>query len=109
MTLYQKIARTSGFNSVATMTTETGGAFQFALPAPELNSVFYVRSGGAKSARTHVEIAGPQVVIDTPASGTPLPLGAGRAADQRRADSRVVTITGTVSPADPGATVALAA
>ncbi len=106
VTLYQKIARTSGFDSVATMTTETGGAFQFAVPAPELNSVFYVRSGRAKSARTHVEIAGPQVVIDAPVSGTPLPLGPGRAAN-RGADSRVVTISGTVTPADPGATVSL--
>jgi hypothetical protein len=107
VTLYQKIAGTPGFDSVATTTTEAGGAFQFALPAPELNSVFYVRSGGAKSARTRVEIAGPQVVIDAPANGAQLTLGAWRAADSDGADSRAVTITGTVSPADPGATAAL--
>jgi hypothetical protein len=107
VTLYQKIARTPGFNSVATTTTEAGGEFQFALPAPELDSAYYVRSGGVKSARTHVEIAGPQVVIDAPASGSQLALGAWGAADSDGTDSRAVTITGTVSPADPGATAAL--
>ncbi len=105
--LYQKVARTPGFNSVATTSTEAGGAFQFAVPAPEVNSVFYVRSGSAKSARAHVEITGPEVVIDAPTNGTQLPLGAWRAADGDGADSRVVTITGTVSPADPGATATL--
>jgi hypothetical protein len=107
VTLYQKVARTSGFNVAATASTEANGDFHFALSGPEGNSVFYVRSEGVKSARTRVKVAGPQVVIDAPANGTPLFVAASRAAAASGGDNSTVTFTGRVSPADPGATVTL--
>ncbi len=107
VTLYQKIARTPGFEAVASTGLEADGAFQFLLTGPEHNSVFYVRSGGAKSARARVAITGPRVVIDAPAGGAQLLLGTRHAANTAEAVTEAVTFTGTVTPADPGATVTL--
>jgi hypothetical protein len=101
--LFQKTAGSHRFTNVATATTEADGAFQFALPGLERDSVFYVRCDGVKSARTHVDATGPQVAINGPANGTPLLLGPGQTAGSRG----VVTFTGTVDPADPGARVIL--
>jgi len=106
VTLFQKLAHTAGFNVAATATTEANGAFQFAPGSLEDNSVFYVRCDGAKSARTSVEVA-PQVTISTPVAGAQLLLGSARASRASADDGSAVTFTGTVSPADPGATVSL--
>jgi len=106
VTLYQKLAHTAGFNVTATASTEADGTFQFAPGSLEDNSVFFVRSDGAKSARTSVEVA-PQVTISTPAAGAQLLLGSARASRASADDGSAVTFAGTVSPADPGATVSL--
>ena len=106
VTLYQKLARTPGFNPVGTATTEVGGAFQLTTAELEINSVFYVRAAGAKSLRTSVEVA-PQVTLTTPAPGTQLLAGNTRARGASASDSSAVAFTGTVSPTDTGATVSL--
>ncbi len=114
VTLFQKVAHVPGF-SIAATTTTTGanGAFQFSLSGPEADSMFYVSSDGAKSTRTRVEVAGPQVVIDAPTAGTQLFVGADHTASDSEVQSgagvqsSAVTFTGAFSPADAGATVAL--
>ncbi len=106
VTLYQKVAHVPGFSIAATTTTEANGAFRFAPSGVEINSVFYVRSDGAKSAHVSVKVT-PQVTIDAPAAGTQLLVGAAHTAGDSPVDSGAVTFTGTVSPADAGATVAL--
>ncbi len=107
ITLYQKVAHTPGFSIAATATTEADGAFRFTPSGVDVNSVFYVRAGGAKSARVSVKVT-PVVTIEAPAAGTQLFVGGAHAAsDSAAVDSGAVTFTGTVSPADVGATVAL--
>jgi hypothetical protein len=106
VTLYQKIAHTPGFGIAATATTEANGAFRFTPSGVEVNSVFYVRAGGAKSARVSVKVT-PEVTIEAPTAGTQLFVGAAHTASDSPANSGAVTFTGKVSPADAGATVAL--
>ena len=106
VTLYQKVAHTPGFSIVATATTEANGTFRFTPSGVEVNSVFYVRAGGAKSARVSVKVT-PEITIETPTAGTQLPVGTARTASDSATDSGAVTFTGKVSPTDAGATVAL--
>jgi hypothetical protein len=106
VTLYQKVAHTPGFSVAATVTTEANGTFRVTPSGVEVNSVFYVRADGAKSARVSVKVA-PEVTIEAPTAGTQLFVGTARAASDSTADSGAVTFTGKVSPADIGATVAL--
>lgn len=107
VSLYQKAAHTTGFSVAATTSTEANGAFQFALTGPESNSAFYVLCDGVKSLRTSVEVA-PQVTIEAPTAGAPLLAGTAHAPAESAADgTSAVTFTGTVTPADPGATVTL--
>jgi len=121
VTLYQKVARTPGFAIAATATTETNGTFQFAPFGLEINSVFYVGAAGATSARTSVKVAppvtfsgartsvkvAPLVTLSAPAAGTQLFIGGGRTARASAVGRDAVTFSGTVSPADAGATVTL--
>lgn len=107
VTLYQKAAHTPGFAASASTATEANGAFQFALPGVEVDSVFFVRCDGAKSSRVRVKVA-PQVDIEAPATGAQLFAGAGRTTSDSSASAAAqVTITGTVSPVEAGATVEL--
>ncbi len=106
VTLYQKVAHTPGFSMLAIASTEANGTFRFTPSGVEVNSVFYVRAGGAKSARVSVKVT-PKVTIEAPTAGTQLFVGAAHAASDGAADSGTVTFTGKVSPADAGATVAL--
>jgi plastocyanin len=106
VTLYQKLARTPGFTAVATTSTEAGGAFHFSPADLEINSVFFVRADGAKSLRASVGVA-PQVTLTTPAPGTPLLAGDTRAKGATASTAAGVPFSGTVSPADTGATVSL--
>jgi hypothetical protein len=106
VTLLQKLARTPGFNAAATTTTAADGTFQFTPEGLETNSVFYVRAGDARSDRVNVKIA-PQVTIDAPAAGAQLLIGGTHAAHTSVDGAGAVTFTGTVSPADSGATVSL--
>lgn len=107
VTLYQKLAGTPGFTAVATTSPESNGQFQFATDGLGLDSIFYVRIAGAKSARVRVQLA-PVVTIASPVAGTPLFTAAGaRSASAGTLSSSAVTFTGTVSPTDAGATVVL--
>jgi hypothetical protein len=105
VTLYEKAVRAPGFSLVASTSTETGGAFRFALPGPEITSAFYVRCDGGKSARVKIKVA-VQVSIDAPVAGTQLVVGAGHREGSGAAGG-AVTFTGTVGPSDAGATVIL--
>jgi hypothetical protein len=121
VTLYQKLARTSGFAIAASATTEANGTFQFAPLRLQINSVFYVGADGAKSARTSVSVAAPitgsgvhrsakvalLITLSTPTAGTQLFIGGGRTAGAGTAARGAVTFSGTVSPVDAGATVTL--
>jgi hypothetical protein len=111
VTLYQKLAHTPGFNAVATATTEADGSFHFAPATLEADSTFYVSADEAQSSSAHVTVA-PEVTLSTPAAGTQLFVGAGRAArtsatNPSATSPSAVTFTGTVSPAVAGTTVAL--
>jgi hypothetical protein len=118
VTLYQHVARTPGFDPIATATTEADGGFQFPAPPVHVNSILYVSVDQVNSARTRVQVA-PQVTLTTPAAGTPLFVGSARAAhaaagagagagtDSTGASTDAVTFAGTVSPVDAGATVVL--
>ena len=106
VSLFQKIARTPGFNVLATTTTAADGSFQLTPEGLETNSIFYVRAGDAHSDRISVKIA-PQVTISAPLAGAQLLIGAAHAAHAGINDGSAVTFTGTVSPADSGATVSL--
>jgi hypothetical protein len=106
VTLYQKLARTPGFNVSATASTEADDTFQFSLSDLEANSVFYVSADGATSARTSVKVA-PQITIASPTAGTELFTGTLRALRASAESASAVTFTGTVSAADAGATVSL--
>jgi hypothetical protein len=108
VSLYQKLARTPGFELVATTVTEADGAFAFAPASPQTDSSFYVSAAGAQSATAPVTIA-PQVTISAPSAGTELFVGARRASDaqNRLGNAGAVTFTGSVSPLATGATVAL--
>jgi hypothetical protein len=106
VTLYQKLARTPGFNVVATTSTEGDGTFELSLSDLEANSVFYVSADGAHSARTSVKVA-PQITIASPTAGTELFTGTLRALRASAENTNVVTFSGTVSAADAGATVSL--
>jgi hypothetical protein len=107
VTLYQKLAGTPGFTAVATTSPESDGQFQFATDGLGLDSIFYVRIAGAKSARVRVQLA-PVVTIASPVAGTPLFTAAGaRSASAGTLSSSAVSFTGTVSPTDAGATVIL--
>ncbi len=113
VSLFQKLARTPGFNVLATTTTAADGSFQFKPEGLETNSIFYVRAGDAHSDRIAVKIA-PHVTISAPLAGAQLFIGGAHAAsggthaaDPSIDDGSAVTFTGTVSPADSGATVSL--
>lgn len=106
VTLFQKVARTPGFNAAATTTTAADGTFQFTPEGLETNSIFYVRAGDARSGRASVKVT-PSVTIGTPAAGAQLFIGGTHAAHASADNTSAVTFTGTVSPADAGATVSL--
>jgi hypothetical protein len=106
VTLYRRVAGTSGFSELATTTTEASGQFRFEQSGPELNGTFYVRADGARSARVKVKV-GPQVDLEAPTAGTQLPAGPADAASAGASGNRTVTFSGTVTPAIAGTTIAL--
>jgi hypothetical protein len=102
LSVYEQTAGKGGFALVGSPTTEPGGFYQFK-PLPfSTNSVFYVLYAGAQSAHRTIRVSA-AVSLATPPEGTPLFTGGGRL---RRAHN-VVTFSGSVSPKDKGALVAL--
>jgi hypothetical protein len=96
VTVYERTAGTPGFAIVGTATTGPGGSFAFTPPAVTADSFFYVRAAGARSGNRSIKVA-PQVTLGGPAEFSQLHTGA----------RNRVTFTGTVTPADAGAVVAL--
>jgi hypothetical protein len=103
VTVYQHSAGAGGFSVIGSPVTEASGAYQLPTGALHANSVFYVRSVSARSNDKAVKVAA-QVTLSGPPDGSQLLTGGGSAAS--RAQNKV-TFTGTVSPANAGATVAL--
>jgi hypothetical protein len=94
--LLQHTFGTPGFGVVQTTSTDARGFYEFTPAGVNTNSIFYVRSQGATSGRRAVKVAA-QVTLSGPPEGTQLLTGA----------SNKVTFTGTVNPADAGASVFL--
>ena len=97
----------AGASSVlATATTEADGSYHFTAGALETNTIFRVRAGN-RGAHTVVKVA-PQVTLSAPAPGAVLSAVGSAVGAHSRAPARTrSTFTGTVSPADTGAAVAL--
>lgn len=81
---------------LGTATTVAGGFYTVVAPATTANTIFYTAAAGAISPSRPVVVA-PQVTLSGPSEGKALFTGL---------RSRV-TFAGTVTPADPGATVVL--
>ena len=94
--LFEHTLGQPGYTLVQSTTTGALGFYELAPTDVDSNSTFYVRSHGAQSGRRLVRVAA-QVTLSGPPEGTQLLTGAANA----------VTFTGTVTPADAGATVIL--
>jgi hypothetical protein len=103
VTVYQRAGGETGSTEAGTTTTEADGSYKLTPAAFDSNTIFYVRSPGAHSARTVVKVA-PKVTFEGPVAGTQLLTRGDHL--PARAHNRM-TFTGTVSPADPGALIAL--
>lgn len=100
VTLYERPATGGGFSVAGTTTTDSMGYYQLPTPALTNNSVFYAAIGTSSSLDRIVKVAA-QVTLVGPSEE-------GKAATAIRTGRRnAVTFTGTVSPADAGATVLL--
>jgi hypothetical protein len=91
----------SGFTAAGTVTTQADGSFKLTPPAFDTNKIFRIREG-SHGAHTVVRVA-PLITISGPAPGTQASAVGGRL-HAKRARAR---FTGTVSPIDTGALVAL--
>ncbi len=94
--LLEHASGTPKFKVVQTTTTDVHGFYELTVNGIETNSVFYVRSHGAASGSRSVKVTA-DVTLSGPPEGTQLLTGA----------ANKVTFTGTVSPADAGASVIL--
>ncbi len=94
----------SAFAVAATATTEPDGSYLLPASSPQQNAIFKARVGtSAHGAQTAVKVA-PLVTLDAPqstATSSALVTGTPRVPRVK------TTFTGTVTPADPGAQVAL--
>jgi hypothetical protein len=96
----REVGGPSILSEVATATTGPDGAYQFTSAGVDANSVFVVRSPGARSAHIAVKVLA-AVTIQGPTPGAVL-FTRGNAGAHNR-----LTFTGTVSPGEEGAQVAL--
>jgi hypothetical protein len=92
-----------GFGLAGTATTEADGFYALTLPALGASSVFYVRSLGARSTRTLVKVAARVTLLGSVLGTRPF-IGGGHS---HARPQNTVTFTGRVTPATPGAVVAL--
>jgi hypothetical protein len=99
---HQGPAGASSFSTIGTATTEADGSYKLTPAALYTNTAFRVREGNHR-ARTAVKVA-PLVTLSGPAPGAQ----ASALSRSSRSDRPTrATFTGTVSPADTGALVAL--
>jgi hypothetical protein len=92
--LYARPAGSQGFTPVQSTTTEASGAYKFSTAAEQVNTWFFVRAVGARSATQRLLVAA-AVTLTGPPEGTQIETGAPE------------TFSGTVTPADVGARVIL--
>jgi hypothetical protein len=96
-------------SALGTATTDKAGTYQFQTQPLTANTQFYATAAGAQSGRKTVEVS-PKISLVGPADGSQLFTGGGpvfRAHARRLGLSNKVTFSGTVSPEDEGAIVAL--
>ncbi len=96
VTIYARTAESNGFQEVGTATTDANGYYSFLAPSVSTDSLFYASAAGARSGERLVRVA-PEVKLKGPEETKQLLTG-------RRS---AVIFSGTVSPADAGATVIL--
>jgi hypothetical protein len=100
VTLFQRVAGSSGFAVAGTTTTDTHGAYQMTTAAETTNSQFYAAIGASLSRHRSLKVAAQVTLAGPPESKS---LFEGLKTGRRNA----VTFTGTVSPDDAGALVVL--
>jgi hypothetical protein len=106
VTVFQRSVAPRALTTVGTATTDEHGLYQLPTPALQTNSKFFATALGAKSGERAVKVS-PKVDISGPPDGSQLFTGAGPFVRAHGLRSNTVTFTGTVSPQDVGATVAL--
>ena len=109
VTIFQRSAGSSALSTAGTTPTDATGHYQLSTPALLTNSFFYATVLGAQSGQRAVKVA-PKVSVAGPADGSQLFTGGGPfigSHARRLGLSNKVTFTGTVSPADAGALIAL--
>ncbi|MGA8363492.1 MAG: hypothetical protein WB709_03125 [Solirubrobacteraceae bacterium] len=94
--LFEHAHGTPGYTLAQSTSTDARGFYELTQAGVQSDSSFYVRSHRAQSGRRHVRVAA-QVTLSGPPEGTQLLTGR----------PNQVTFTGTVSPADAGASVIL--
>lgn len=98
--ILERDAGSHGFATAATAVSEPDGSYAVALAPLEGSVYVYARFGRARSPREAIRVT-PLVTLAGPAHGAVLPM------TRRRAAQTPVTFSGTVSPSDAGAVVAL--
>lgn len=99
----------AGWAAEGTTSTDPTGNYQFTTPALNTNTQFYATVGEVKSGHKAVRVS-PKVTMGGPPDGSQLFTGGGpvfRAHARRLGFTSKVVFTGTVSPEDAGALVAL--
>ena len=96
VTIYERPAGTMMFKALGNATTEAGGFYALPLASLTVNTTFEARIGALHSGTRTVKVS-PQVTLAGPADG----------ADLRTGPHNRVTFTGTITPADVGATLSL--
>ena len=96
VTVFEHSVGSPGFQVLGTPTTGAGGFYSIVTPSLSNDSIFYARVGGARSGSKPIRVA-PLVTVKGPAESTQL----------RTGKHNVVTFTGTITPADQGATLVL--
>jgi hypothetical protein len=104
--ILQRSAGTPGLSTAGTPTTDATGNYALTTPPLLTNSVFYATSGSAHSPHRAVKVA-PKVTLAGPPDGSQLFTGAGPFRRPHNLRSNTVTFSGTASPANAGALVAL--
>jgi hypothetical protein len=102
VTVYEHSAGVPGRHVAGSTTTDSSGNFKVATPPLSTNSTFYAVIGAAHSSHRAVKVA-PKVTVSGPPDGAQLLTGAGA----HNPPLNVVRFSGTVSPSDAGAKVAL--
>ncbi len=109
VTVYGQSAGGPPASALGTTTTDEHGSYAFTTPALQSNSRLYAIVYGVQSGHRGVKVS-PKVTMTGPADGSQLFTGGGpfvRAHLRRQGLSNKVVFSGTVSPADAGALVAL--